>query len=591
MDKEKENLLYRPILEPSKYYRSDADIEHLIEDIPESSPFEEEPEFDERPKEIQESLESIEDLVKRALPPQLRFFGETIEKLHKRSKIVWKNGKIPNRKKEEYKPPEYKLKEPFRKREITRDKYSVTKDVPSLFPSAPPVNIKLEMPRTLVQLIQDDYNRDQIELGQYYTHQIRIIMQKYFQQMLTTMADCGLSDMNDLTEDFDGDYVNVPKGKNLEHLRDGVVRSQIIRNQKIRLFKKTHSVDNTLMHLRSWHAAEQQRERYYQEKYGDSGTYIDSHSNALLREARADYDSAYKSSLYDMYKYLNSSAVNLSDILNMTVKEAQAKGAMLKAGVDIFDKTPVELNAEAGGIAGNSGQAGDGSGSGFDLAAGTQKSSSSLADNNNESNNNGGNNKTEESKSSNEEKSAPKEKGLFSSLEDSIGKKIGKGKYGDLARDLIHEQLNKGIKAGGLNISNSGISYKNISYDGERLNINGNKFSRKNGKLSAELNNGIGISDKGISYKGYNISKNGVDKDGESVLSSDKVKEALQKRKENRAKKKELEKEKIKTRLAELNSEKASLDPKESNEAKRIKSIDKEIKKLLNKYEKMGGAG
>jgi hypothetical protein len=409
-------------------------------------------------------------------------------------------------------------------------------------------------------------------------------MQKYFQQMLTTMADCGLSDMNDLTDDFDGDYVNVPKGKNLEHLRDGVVRSQIIRNQKIRLFKKTHSVDNTLMHLRSWHAAEQQRERYYQEKYGDSGTYIDSHSNALLREARADYDSAYKSSLYDMYKYLNSSAVNLGDILNMTVKEAQAKGAMLKAGVDIFDKTPVELNAEAGGIAGNSGQAGDGSGSGFDLAAGTQKSSSSLT----EGSSNDKDNKEEKSNntaSTNE--SEPKGKGLFSSLEESIGKKIGKGKYGDLARDLIHEQLNKGIKAGGLNISNSGISYKGISYDGEKLNINGNKFSRKNGKLSAELSNGIGISDKGISYKGYNISKNGVEKDGESVLSSDKAKEALQKRKETRAKKKELEKEKIKTRLAELNSEKASLDPKEPNENKRIKSIDKEIKRLTNKYEKI----
>ena len=511
--------------------------------------------------------------------------------MHKRSKIVWKNGKVPRRKIEEYTPPEQKTKEkdPYKKRSITKDKYSITKDVPSLFPSAPPVNIKLEIPRTLVQLIQDDYNRDQIELGQYYTHQIRIIMQKYFQQMLTAMADCGLSDMNDLTDDFDGDYVKVPKGKNLEHLRDGVVRSQIIRNQKIRLFKKTHSVDNTLMHLRSWHAAEQQRERYYQEKYGDSGTYIDSHSNALLREARADYDSAYKSSLYDMYKYLNSSAVNLGDILNMTVKEAQAKGAMLKAGVDIFDKTPVELNAEAGGIAGNSGQAGDVSGSGFDLAAGTQKSSSSLADNNNKSNNS----RTEENKTSgptSEEKSAPKEKGLFSSLEEGIGKKIGKGKYGDLARDLIHEQLNKGIKAGGLNISNSGISYKGISYDGEKLNINGNKFSRKNGKISAELNNGIGISDKGISYKGYNLSKSGLEKDGESVLSSDKVKEALQKRKENRAKKKELEKEKIKTRLAELNSEKASLDLKEPNENKRIKSIDKEIKRLTNKYEKVGGA-
>lgn len=102
------------------------------------------------------------------------------------------------------------------------------------------------------------------------------------------------------------------------------------------MFKKTHNVDNTLIHMRTWHAAEQERERYYTENYGDSDTFLNSQSNALLRECRSSYDKNYTNALYNMYKYLNSSALLIGDILTMTSKEAQAKGKLIKEGVDIF---------------------------------------------------------------------------------------------------------------------------------------------------------------------------------------------------------------------------------------------------------------
>jgi hypothetical protein len=116
--------------------------------------------------------------------------------------------------------------------------------------------------------------------------------------------------------------------------------------------------------MRSWHAANEQRKRYYSEEYKDSSTFTDSHSNSLLRESRASYDNAYNASLYDMYKYLNSSVMITNDILDATLKEAQAKGELLKNGVDIYavDQSEVEFAK----LASDAGQMGDGKGSGFD---------------------------------------------------------------------------------------------------------------------------------------------------------------------------------------------------------------------------------
>ena len=214
-------------------------------------------------------------------------------------------------------------------------------DVPNMYPNITNVVLDVVAPRTLVQIIQDNYARDTINLQNFYLQKLQLILQKYFQEMLTVMAECNVDDIDKLTQDFDGEYVTVGD-PNMRHLRDSVCRSQIMRDQKERFIKKMFNVDNTMLHMNRWHVAEQEREAYYAESYGDSGSFLDSHANAILRDCRTQYDAAYNQSVYDMYKYLNSSCEALGDVLDMTSKEAQAKGQMLKKGVDIYKNKAVE---------------------------------------------------------------------------------------------------------------------------------------------------------------------------------------------------------------------------------------------------------
>ncbi len=214
-------------------------------------------------------------------------------------------------------------------------------EVPNMFPNITNVVLNVVPPRSLVQIIQDNYARDTINLQNFYLQKLQLILQKYFQEMLTVMAECNVDDIDKLTQDFDGEYVTVGD-PNMRHLRDSVCRSQIMRDQKERFIQKMFNVDNTMLHMNRWHVAEQEREAYYAESYGDSGSFLDSHANAILRDCRTQYDAAYNQSVYDMYKYLNSSCEALGDVLEMTSKEAQAKGQMLKKGVDIYKNKAVE---------------------------------------------------------------------------------------------------------------------------------------------------------------------------------------------------------------------------------------------------------
>lgn len=222
--------------------------------------------------------------------------------------------------------------------DFTED-YEVTNneliDLPDFFPNKTNIDINFVEPKSLIQIAQEDYKRDTLDLNEYYLQKLQIVLQQYFQKMLAIGQECGVMNIKNLIKDFDGNAVNI-NDKNLLHLKDHVIRSQILRDQKTRLFKLTHNADNTLNHIRSWHASEQERERYYSEEYGDSETYLNNCSNTLLVQSRKRYDNNYKQSLYNMFKYLDSSVLVTGEILSLVTNEAQAKGKMLKEGIDIF---------------------------------------------------------------------------------------------------------------------------------------------------------------------------------------------------------------------------------------------------------------
>lgn len=217
---------------------------------------------------------------------------------------------------------------------IIEEEYEIP-GLPSLFPE--PTNIVLEVttPKTLVEIAQETYKKDQIDLQKYYVEKMRSALQKYFQHQLAVMAELGIGDIDLLTQSYDGENVTV-SDNNYRHLHDTIIRSQLQRKQKSMFFKKVANTDQTLTHMRTWNAAEKEKEHYYDEAYGDSTNFIDSESNSLLRQARSDYEAAYNNGLYNMFRYLDSSVQITEDILDHTIIESKAKAKLLKEGVNIF---------------------------------------------------------------------------------------------------------------------------------------------------------------------------------------------------------------------------------------------------------------
>ena len=354
---DKENLFYKPDLQPDRNYRSEAIIEEV--DVPEIVEVDVPPTVVEQFEEIKEVLEFLPTEIVPTV-------DGIVDRIIERAKIVFPNGETT------VDPLEPEIHDPDQDvvpdisivdnisdniSDIVVVDDTIDDGLPDLFPGPTDIKIEVLLPKSLVDIARDTYKRDTIDLKEDYLKKLQTVMQRYLQGMVMIMSETGVGDIKMLTKKYDGDAVNIPKS-NLRHLGDFIVRSQIAREQKSRFFKKTHNEDQTLMHMRAWHAAEQQRERYYGEDYGDSESYLNSQSNGLLRESRAMYDKKYNRTLYDMYKYLNGSVMIIDDTLQMSLKEAHAKGVLLKNGVNIFATTEsVKVAAKSASPAANSTEA------------------------------------------------------------------------------------------------------------------------------------------------------------------------------------------------------------------------------------------
>lgn len=420
VDKNRYNLLFRPVLKPERNYRSEAVFEEPDVTVGTSVPEE----------TIDDVLQDLKDLeeISQGLPEGLEPVNEIVTKLRQRAEILkveeelvkiqepepeipsepvtlpspWGPSSTPipvSVTPEPYTPspvyrpgttivqgqPSSPVSETIGStpsvREVPANSYSYKKTVipktgtiivpedepfvpvgtnitddeaavegtPVSFVPVTNIKISVETPKTLVEIAQDSYKKDQIDLQKFYLQKMRMALQRYFHHLLGLTAELSLSNPDMLTKNYDGDYVT-GISSNCQHLHDTIIRSQIQRLQKARIFKKMANADQTVTHMRSWNAAEKERERYYQEAYGNSDNFIDSESNALLRQARSDYDANYKLALYNMYKYLDASVKLTEDILDHTLTEAKAKAKLIKEGIDIFKTEEVKVSNDINAV-------------------------------------------------------------------------------------------------------------------------------------------------------------------------------------------------------------------------------------------------
>ena len=272
MATEKEDLLNQPILQPTRSYDTDGVILHVQEEEQEEQQIEDNP--------LVETLDALDDIetITELLPPAVRtIIKDIVQVLSKDTQ-----GKIIKEIEDKYKPedttpstpkgphvePEEEPSTKYTLSPLKEPKTTVSPKI-NIFSVDPGINIKVAPIQSLYSLASAAYIKDDCDIKKEYASRMTDIVQKFYHTMVAVADDAGVPDYSYLMMDFDGPAV-VVSDPNQAHLKDTVVRSQIVRDQLERQYKKTHSAEQALVLQRAWLAAARQRERYMQEEYKSS---------------------------------------------------------------------------------------------------------------------------------------------------------------------------------------------------------------------------------------------------------------------------------------------------------------------------------
>ena len=186
-----------------------------------------------------------------------------------------------------------------------------------------------------ITYIKDSYNYDLTSIIADYIIKVNQVMNNYLNNIFQALKPLDVSLYSKVLENCNIHSSEV--SKDYRHLSDLIIRSQITRKMKIRMYNKLYNLDKSIAHIRNCKAGVEQRLRYYEAQYQDAKSYNDLLSNRFLENSRMMYDKKYKQNFFNLYKYLNSSVILLEECFEMYINEAQAKIILLmKEGNELW---------------------------------------------------------------------------------------------------------------------------------------------------------------------------------------------------------------------------------------------------------------
>nr|DAV25233.1 MAG TPA: hypothetical protein [Caudoviricetes sp.] len=312
---EKNNILYRPDLDYDKKY----DTEGYQEEVLETEDYDKEP--------VIESLKKDIDNIKKVLP---LLPGDLIE-MAKKPLIVIESviGDLDV----ENKPVSNEESVVI----ITGKKEDEDEDIypDTFFRDDEDPFVIISDRKDKVTIIKETYDYDLASVIADYIDKLNKVMNDYLNSLLTVTKSIDKSQYSKVVAPYTGSTSNV--SKDYKHLSDLIIRSQLTRQMKSRLYNKRFNLDNSIAHIRICKAGVEQKIRYYEASYQNGTTYTDLLSNRHLENSRMMYDKKYKQNFFNLYKYLNSSVILLDECFKMHINEAQAKIIlMMKEGNELW---------------------------------------------------------------------------------------------------------------------------------------------------------------------------------------------------------------------------------------------------------------
>jgi hypothetical protein len=193
-------------------------------------------------------------------------------------------------------------------------------------------NIKIEIPTIDLKIFVDNnYYGDLFAVLSEYVTSLESSAAKYIANIMSLASDANISDLSMLTMPYNTKSSDI-KDKNLIHLSDAIIRSAVIRKQKVNFLRKINTPRETSLHVKSCKAASEFKARYLQEEYKNPSNILDLYNNAILSESVNSYEKKYEENFRNLYKYLNSSVILINECLMTFLKEAQGKAILINKG-------------------------------------------------------------------------------------------------------------------------------------------------------------------------------------------------------------------------------------------------------------------
>lgn len=190
------------------------------------------------------------------------------------------------------------------------------------------MDIEFEDKINHLDAIMDKYYYDLSSIIEDYLLKLRDTINKYLLIIIKTFGDNKIELFEKLSYYYTANTKDV--SVNFKHISDTLIKLQIERDVKQRLYTKLYNNDKTITHIKMCKATVLQLIRYNSTNEIDENTFIDSISNKLLIENAKLYTDKYVKAFSNIYKYLNSSTVLLDDCINSVITEMQSKIILLE---------------------------------------------------------------------------------------------------------------------------------------------------------------------------------------------------------------------------------------------------------------------
>lgn len=310
------DLLYRPSLKYDKNYYTEGNIKDTstTENISDTNVFEKKEVIDNLIAKTESKFKFLSDEIKKTYLPPFAVMKDEYKKIE-----------------EEYIDNDTIYTDPINHDPTDPDPIKTIsivapdiedypdKDISSIFDREDDIYVDITDPMSNpVEIIKRTYYVNFLDIYEDYLLKMDASLTKY---IMSTMQALSLITTKRKLSDYSTTNL---KNKDLLHLSDFLIKSDVNLSQTMRLHKKLFNLDEIILHIRSIRITKEQMIRYNNIPEQTQVNFLDVDSNIILKESIRVSEKKYENNLYSLYKHLNSSVILLDESLKTLTKQNKA---------------------------------------------------------------------------------------------------------------------------------------------------------------------------------------------------------------------------------------------------------------------------